>query len=112
VKRQLAVGGEQQFAVPPGVTSLTVTAIGAPGRSTTGALGGAGGTATATVAAELRLPHGTLFRVGKNDWYLAPAGAATAVLKIRQGQVEEIGIAAKDLTGTALQRRTLMTSFG
>lgn len=39
-------GSEQQFAVPAGVTSLQVSAVGAPGG---GSLGGVGGTASAAV---------------------------------------------------------------
>jgi hypothetical protein len=37
-------------------------------------------------------------RVGLNDWYLAPDGPVRAVLKVRRGRVEEIGIAEKTLT--------------
>jgi hypothetical protein len=61
--------------------------------------------------AETSLPNGYLFRVGLNYWYLAPAGGATAVLKVRQGLVEEIGIADKSLTGSHTADRKLMTSF-
>jgi len=57
------------------------------------------------------LPHGDLFRVGLNYWYLAPAGGATAVLKERHGLVEEAGIAVKQLTGSRKADRELMTSF-
>ena len=62
-------------------------------------------------AAETKLPHGYLFRIGANDWYIAPAGAASAVLKVRNGIVQEIGIAAKPLTGSHKADRQLMTSF-
>ncbi len=57
------------------------------------------------------LPGGNLLRVGKNDWYLAPAGAATAVLKVRQGVVQEIGIGDKSLTRTRSAQFVFMTSF-
>jgi hypothetical protein len=68
--------------------------------------------AGATLAAAKRaLPHGFYFRVGKNNWYLAPAGAATGVLKVRHNLVEEIGIADKQLTTSHKADRTLMTSF-
>jgi hypothetical protein len=68
--------------------------------------------AGATLAASKKaLPHGYYFRVGANYWYLAAAGKATAVLKVRHGLVEEIGIADKALTGTHKADRTLMTSF-
>jgi hypothetical protein len=62
-------------------------------------------------AAEQRLPHGNLIPIGLNDWYLAPAGASTAVLKVRDGTVQEIGIANRQLTRTRAGQRTLMTSF-
>jgi hypothetical protein len=62
-------------------------------------------------AAQTALPHGDYFRVGKNFWYLAPAGKATAVLKVRHNLVEEIGIADKRLTRSHHDDRTLMTSF-
>jgi hypothetical protein len=62
-------------------------------------------------AAERALPHGNLFHIGSNYWYLAPAGAATAVLKIRRQQVQEIGIASSELARTRMADLTLMTSF-
>jgi hypothetical protein len=62
-------------------------------------------------AAEKALPHGYLFRVGANHWYLARVRGATAVLKERRGMVEEVGIAVKQLTGSHKADRKLMTSF-
>jgi hypothetical protein len=62
-------------------------------------------------AAQHALPHSYYFRLGLNNWYLAPAGKATAVLKLRHGLVEEIGIADKQLTGSHKADRTLMGSF-
>jgi hypothetical protein len=62
-------------------------------------------------AARTMLPRGYLFRVGVNDWYIAPAGAASAVIKARHGIVQEIGIAAKPLTTSHKADRQLMTSF-
>jgi hypothetical protein len=62
-------------------------------------------------SAEGLLPHGNLLRVGANDWYLAPAGAATAVLKVRGGIVQEIGIGDKRLTRTRSAQFVFMTSF-
>jgi len=62
-------------------------------------------------AAEKALPHGYLFRVGANYWYLAPVKGATAVLKERNGLVEEVGIAVKQLAGSHKADRELMTSF-
>jgi hypothetical protein len=62
-------------------------------------------------SARTHLPHGNLLRVGKNDWYLAPAGASTAVLKVRHGVVQEIGIGNKALTRTRSAQFAFMTSF-
>jgi hypothetical protein len=45
------------------------------------------------------------FRVGLNRWYLAPHGASTAVLKVRHGVVEEIGIGENALTGRSRRTR-------
>jgi hypothetical protein len=49
--------------------------------------------------------------IGRNTWYLGPAGPVTAVLKVRDALVQEIGIANPSLTRTAAGRRTLMHSF-
>ena len=66
----------------------------------------------ATVAAAAaRLKVGKPFAIGGNRWYLAPAGPVTAVLKVRGGVVQEIGIAGKQLTKTRTAQRTLLTSF-
>jgi hypothetical protein len=62
-------------------------------------------------AAATRLPGGNLFHVGLNYWYLVPSGTVTAIFKVRRGIVEEIGIAAKELTGTVSAQRTFLTSF-
>jgi hypothetical protein len=62
-------------------------------------------------AARKALPHGYYFRVGKNWWYLAPAGKATAVLKLRHNIVQEVGIADMGLTRTHKADKVLMTSF-
>ncbi len=62
-------------------------------------------------AAEQALKQGYLFRVGLNYWYLAPISGATAVLKVRHDEVQEIGIADKQLTGSHKADRHLMTSF-
>jgi Secretory lipase len=51
------------------------------------------------------------FHVGLNYWYLAPNGKSTAVLKVRHGTVEEIGIADKQLTRTRNADRAFLNSF-
>jgi len=66
----------------------------------------------ALAAAQRKLRGGVHERVGGNDWYLAPAGPATAVLKVRGGVVQEVGIATRQLTRTAAADRAFLTSFG
>jgi len=57
-------------------------------------------------AARRRLKLGDGFDIGRDEWYFAPAGAATAVLEVSRGLVQVIGIADKALThGRAAQRR-------
>ena len=63
-------------------------------------------------AAQRRLPRGDSERIGRNEWYLAPAGSATAVLKVRGGVVQEVGIATRQLTQTVRADRAFLTSFG
>jgi hypothetical protein len=61
--------------------------------------------------ASRHLHVGKVLPVGRNDWYLAPAGSVTAVLKVRRGVVEEIGIAERALTRTRKQQSRFMRSF-
>jgi hypothetical protein len=58
-----------------------------------------------------RLKTGRPFHIGLNSWYLAPNGPTTAVLKVRDQIVEEIGIADKTLTGSHRAARTFLSSF-
>jgi sugar lactone lactonase YvrE len=62
-----------------------------------------------TIAKTLRT--GAAIHVGRNDWYMTPDGASTAVLKVRHGTVEEIGIADATLTHTRQAQRTFITSI-
>jgi hypothetical protein len=57
----------------------------------------------------LRLTKG--FIVGKNTWYLAPLGSGRVILKVRHGQVQEIGIASAALTRNLRADRRFLTSF-
>jgi hypothetical protein len=66
--------------------------------------------ATITAAAK-KLRVGKEFRIGLNDWYLAPAGPVTAILKVRHHLVQEIGIAERQLTEGRPAQRTFLTSF-
>ncbi len=61
--------------------------------------------------AQHTLHTGPVFHIGLNDWYLAPNGNSTAVLKVRHGIVEEIGIGDKRLTRTRKAQRAFLTSF-
>jgi hypothetical protein len=51
------------------------------------------------------------FPLGLNDWYLARDGPVTAVLKARDGVVQEIGIANKPLTSGRAAERRFLSSF-
>jgi lysozyme len=51
------------------------------------------------------------FHIGKNYWYLAPNGASTAVLKVRHGIVEEVGIGDRSLTQGHRAQVTFLKSF-
>jgi hypothetical protein len=62
-------------------------------------------------AAAVRLRLEPVIVVGVNDWYLAPNGADTAVLKVRRGIVAEIGIAENAITATRAAQRTFLNSF-
>ena len=61
---------------------------------------------------ERAMPGGNEFVIGRNDWYLAAEPGMTAVLKLRHGIVEEVGIADPQLTRTRSVQRKLMLSFG
>ena len=52
------------------------------------------------LAVARRRLHLTRYGVGLNDWYTAPDGRVRAVLKVRRGTVQEIGIANPSLTGS------------
>jgi 6-phosphogluconolactonase len=66
----------------------------------------------ATIAAagrELKLEQP--FQTGGGSFYLVPDGAATAILKVHDGIVEEIGIADKQVTSGRAAQRRFLTSF-
>jgi hypothetical protein len=62
-------------------------------------------------AASKKLKTGKPFHIGKNIWYLASNGSSTAVLKVRQGIVEEIGIGVKALTTGHKAQVKFLNSF-
>ena len=51
------------------------------------------------------------FELGRNEWYLAPNGQSTAVLKVRHGIIEEIGIGDKELTRSRKADLAFLASF-
>jgi hypothetical protein len=66
----------------------------------------------ATLAAAAQaLGTGAPFHVGLNFWYLAPNGKSTAILKVRNGIVEEIGIADSRLTKHRRAQLAFVKSF-
>lgn len=72
---------------------------------------GALGPGATLISARRALARGKLFAAGPVDWYLAPAGPATAVLEIRSGVVQEVGIAAAQLTRERRTELILMASL-
>ena len=67
------------------------------------------GASLAGAAKVLKL--GKPYHVGLNYWYLAPNGSTRAVLKVRHGIVEEIGIANRALTATHRGAFRFLKSF-
>jgi ABC-2 type transport system ATP-binding protein len=67
------------------------------------------GTKLSTARKQLHL---TTFRVGRNYWYLAPDGRVRAVLKVRRGTVQEVGIANTRLTAPRASAARFLRSFG
>jgi hypothetical protein len=66
--------------------------------------------ATITAAAKTLKLTGPL-HIGLNYWYLAPNGPSTAVLKVRGGIIEEIGIGDQSLTTTHKAQLNFLKSF-
>ena len=58
-----------------------------------------------------RLHAGSGFQIGRNRWYVLPAGASRGVLKVRHGVIEEIGIANRSLTAGRGPARRLLASL-
>jgi hypothetical protein len=60
-----------------------------------------------------RLRREKPFVIGVNTWYFVPGKAATGLLKVRHGEVLEIGIANRQLTsGSRKSQKAFMQSFG
>lgn len=67
------------------------------------------GARLAAVARRVRVSRP--FVVGRNRWYLLAAGRARGVLKVRHGEVQEIGIAERALTRSSAADRRFLRSF-
>jgi hypothetical protein len=46
--------------------------------------------------------------LGRNRWYLAPAGAVSVLVEVRGGVVQEIGVASNRLTRKRAARQSLV----
>jgi hypothetical protein len=57
---------------------------------------------------QLRLSR---YHVGLNDWYVAADGRVRAVLKVRRGTVQEVGIADRNLTEPGRTTAAFLRSF-
>jgi hypothetical protein len=66
------------------------------------------GTRLAVARRRLHLTH---YRVGLNDCYLAPNGRVRAVLKVRRGTVQEVGIGNSALTTSRRATARFLRSF-
>ena len=62
-------------------------------------------------AAAITLHTEPPLHIGLNYWYLAREKSSTAVLKVRHGVVEEIGIGDRQLTKSVKSQRIFMKSF-
>jgi hypothetical protein len=58
-----------------------------------------------------RLKVSRPFKIGRNTWYLAPAGPSRGVLKVRHGRIQEIGLADKRLTNRRAAARRFLRRF-
>jgi hypothetical protein len=67
------------------------------------------GARLAPVAKRLHVSRG--IRIGRNTWYVLPAGPSRGVLKVKHGVIEEIGIADKALTATRAATRRLLANL-
>jgi hypothetical protein len=67
------------------------------------------GTTIASVAKQLHV--GKVIHIGPNDWYVVPGSVSRGVLKVRNGIIQEIGIAAEALTNTPKAQRRLLAVF-
>lgn len=62
-------------------------------------------------AARRRLHLGRRFVVGLNAWYLGSGRRARAIVKVRHGVIEEVGVADRTLTAGVKRQRRFLNSF-
>jgi hypothetical protein len=67
------------------------------------------GARLAPVAKRLKVKRG--MTIGKNTWYVVPAGSSRGVLKVKHGVIEEVGIANKSLTTNRAASRRLLANL-
>jgi hypothetical protein len=72
-------------------------------------LGARPGAEVASVAKHLGL--GKPFKVGSNDWYFGRGSYARTIVKVRNGVIQEVGLASLGLTTTRSQERVFINSF-
>jgi hypothetical protein len=66
---------------------------------------------TLLTSAATRLKLTAPFHIGLNSWYITSGQAASGVLKVRHGMIEEVGLASRQLTTGRSDQRRLLTSF-
>jgi hypothetical protein len=66
---------------------------------------------TRLAAAARMLPLGRAVRLGRNTWYVLPGQISNGVLKVRDGVIREVGIAASNLTTTRTSQAQLLRNF-
>jgi pimeloyl-ACP methyl ester carboxylesterase len=66
---------------------------------------------TRLTAAVARLHPGQPFQIGANRWYVVAQTTSAAVLRVRGGIVQEVGIASRQFTRGRAARRRLLRSF-
>jgi hypothetical protein len=67
------------------------------------------GAGLARVSRRLRL--GRPFHIGKNFWYVGKMGAPRAIVKVRHGEVQEVGILDKSVSSDREAERRLLNSL-
>jgi hypothetical protein len=67
------------------------------------------GAKLASIARRLRVGRG--YRIGLNTWYVVPGRSVDGLLKVRNGVIDEIGIANRSLIAGRRATRAFLASF-